>query len=115
MIKAERLYNVTAENNSWKILVDGIWPRGVKKEDPRIDEWKKEVAPSKELRKWYKSGQGSWEEFKKLYEKELEEKADLLNEIKELENQHKEILFLYTVKDTEHNHARILKEFLDNK
>jgi uncharacterized protein YeaO (DUF488 family) len=55
MIQIQRLYNVKPEPSSYNILVDGIWPRGIKKDDPRIDEWKKSLAPGTKLRKWFRS------------------------------------------------------------
>jgi len=113
MINAMRIYHISPESSGYKILVDGMWPRGIKKEDPRIDEWKKNLAPSKELRKWFAHDPDKWEDFRKYYRQELEEKKDILREILELEKQHGEVNLIYSARDEKHNQAVVLKKYLE--
>jgi|GEM_PF-3634486 len=85
MIKAERIYHLSGGEPQYKILVDGIWPRGIKKEDPRIDEWLKDIAPDKALRRWFFHDPDRWEEFREAYRKQLQSKRELLERIKKTE------------------------------
>jgi uncharacterized protein YeaO (DUF488 family) len=70
LISIKRIYE-SVEEEDFRILVDRLWPRGIKKEKAKIDLWLKEVAPSVELRKWFSHDPEKWEEFKKKYAKEL--------------------------------------------
>ena len=65
MIKIKRAYDPLSSDDGKRILVDRLWPRGIKKEDAAIDEWLKDIAPSTELRKWYSHDPAKWGEFKK--------------------------------------------------
>ncbi|MCW1293779.1 MAG: DUF488 family protein [Candidatus Rehaiarchaeum fermentans] len=109
MIKIERVYN--SKEKGFKILVDRIWPRGIKKDS--INLWMKEIAPSNELRKWFSHDVNKWEEFKRKYIEELKTKKDLIMKIKELEREKGTIILVYGAKDEEHNQAIILKEYLE--
>jgi len=95
------------------ILVDRLWPRGIKKSDLKTDEWLKDLAPSTGLRKWFGHDPDKWKEFKKEYRKELKKKGELMQRIKDLEKKHKRIILLYASKNIEHNHAVVLKKALD--
>ncbi len=108
MIQIKRIYDSASDDDGYRVLVDRLWARGVSKENARIDQWMKEIAPSTELRKWFGHEVDKWSEFKARYKKELSEKEDLLNEIKNLEKEHKKITLLYSAKDTEHNQAVVL-------
>ena len=107
-VNVKRIYEPAAEADGYRILVDRLWPRGIKKEDADIDLWLKEVAPSTELRTWFHSGKGTFAEFKKKYLSELKENP-ALKELKSAAKEHKQITLLYGSKDEEHNHALILK------
>ena len=111
MIVVKRIYEPIAAQDGYRILVDRLWPRGIKKEKADVDTWLKEVAPSTELRKWFHGGQGSFAEFKKKYLAELKENP-ALKELKALVKEHKKITLLYAAKDEEQNHALILAELL---
>jgi uncharacterized protein YeaO (DUF488 family) len=95
MIRIKRIYNEAAEEDGFRILVDRLWPRGIKKEKARIDLWLKEVAPSSELRKWFSHDPAKWEEFKKKYEKELATKQQLLKQIILIEEEKGTVTLLY--------------------
>ena len=110
-VTVKRIYEPAAETDGYRILVDRLWPRGIKKEDADIDLWLKEVAPSTELRTWFHSGKGTFAEFKKKYLAELKENP-ALKDLKSLLKEHKQVTLLYAAKDEEHNHAHILADLL---
>ena len=108
MIKIKRIYDSYDTDDGYRILVDRLWPRGVSKENAHLDLWLKEIAPSTELRKWFNHDLAKWEEFKKRYKKELDNKKEILIQLQDLEKKHKQITLLYGARDTEHNEAVIL-------
>ncbi|WP_221567422.1 DUF488 domain-containing protein [Alkalihalobacillus sp. TS-13] len=114
-IQLKRIYESKSENDGKRILVDRIWPRGVSKEEAALDEWLKEVAPSPELRKWFGHDPDRFKEFKERYESELdndEEKQKAAEKIRSFIKDGK-VTLLYAAKDQKHNHAVVLKGFLD--
>jgi uncharacterized protein YeaO (DUF488 family) len=111
MIKIKRVYDPFEREDGKRILIDRLWPRGIKKEDLKMDEWLKEIAPSDKLRKWFSHDPKKYEEFKKRYAKELEDKSVILKRIKS-ESKKGTITILFSAKDTEHNNATVLKELL---
>jgi uncharacterized protein YeaO (DUF488 family) len=112
MIRIKRIYEQAAEEDGFRILVDRLWPRGVKKETAKIGLWLKEVAPSDELRKWFSHDPAKWEEFKKRYAKEMAAKQPLLKEIRRMEKGKGTVTLLYSARDMKHNNAVALKAFL---
>jgi len=107
----KRIYEPSAEADGFRILVDRLWPRGMKKENAGINEWLKAVAPSDALRKWYHHDKENWQEFKHKYVLELQNNpavADLLSLI----DKHKVITLLYAARDEQQNHALVLLDFL---
>lgn len=111
-IKIKRVYDDVANNDGYRLLVDKIWPRGVKKEDAELDEWNKGLAPSDKLRKWFDHDSDKFDEFKKRYKKELKDKNEELERIKEMAKD-KRVCLLFGAKDEEHNQAVVLKEILE--
>ena len=111
MIQAKRAYDPPAKGDGARFLVDRLWPRGVKKEDLKIDGWLKEVAPSNDLRKWFDHDPDKWEEFRTRYAKELDEKSEALVPIREAARQG-DVTLVFAAKDTEHNNAVALKAYL---
>jgi uncharacterized protein YeaO (DUF488 family) len=110
-IIVKRIYEPVASKDGYRILVDRLWPRGIKKEKAEIDTWLKEVAPSTDLRKWFHAGNGSFADFKKKYLAELKENP-ALKDLKTLLKEHKKVTLLYAAKDEEQNHAQILADLL---
>src|SRR5512136_1384823 len=111
MIKLKRIYDPFSQGDGKRVLVDRLWPRGVKKEDARIDHWLKDLAPSDSLRKWFHES-ANWPVFKKRYFRELstaEASADL-ETLYSLTNHHKRVTLIYASRDAEHNNAVALKE-----
>ena len=111
MIAIKRIYDTPSVHDGKRILIDRLWPRGLKKDEAVIDEWMKEIAPSNGLRKWFSHDPSKWLEFKKRYKKELEAKPELLGELKSY-TRHGTVTLLYAGKDTERNNAVVLKEAL---
>ena len=114
MLKLKRVYDDISTQDGKRILVDRVWPRGIKKEDLELDEWYKELAPSTELRKWFNHDVDKWKEFKEKYEEELKDKGDIIAEIRNDSDGHN-VTLLYAAKDEHHNQAVVLKEIIDDK
>jgi uncharacterized protein YeaO (DUF488 family) len=112
MIRIKRIYEDPSSSDGFRILVDRLWPRGVSKEQAKIDLWIKEIAPSDELRKWFSHDPKKWHDFKSKYREELKEKAELVKDIKKIEKEKKIVTLLYSAKDEEHNNVMVLKEIL---
>jgi len=114
-IKMKRVYDAPENVDGFRILVDRLWPRGIKKEELSYDLWEKEIAPSTDLRKWFhENPEGNWKEFVIRYEKELNASSVLSEFIKRIRKE-SVVTLLYGAKDREHNQAEILKEFLEKK
>lgn len=114
MIVLKRIYEPSSTEDGKRILVDGIWPRGISKDKAQLDKWMKEIAPSTELRKEFNHKPERFEEFKEHYIKELqetEEKKVALNQLLELAKEEK-VTLLFGAKDEVHNQAVVLKEVL---
>jgi uncharacterized protein YeaO (DUF488 family) len=111
-IKIKRIYEKFSEDDGFRILVDRLWPRGIKKEEAKIDLWFKEIAPSEKLRKWFKHDVSKWEEFKKKYEEEIYRNEENLRKLVEIIKNKKVITLVFSAKDKEHNNAVVLKEIL---
>lgn len=112
MIKIKRSYEKPSKEDGYRILVDRLWPRGVSKDEAKIDLWLKEIAPSNELRKWFLHDPKKWEHFKSKYRNELKEKTELIGELKKIEKEKKTITLLYSAKDEQHNNVIALSEIL---
>lgn len=110
-IKIKRVYEKPSSSDGYRILIDRLWPRGVKKEDAKLDEWNKEIAPSAELRKWFDHKEERLVEFTKLYTEELQLHSAELTRIKNLSKTTK-ICLLYGAKDPHINQAVVLLNVL---
>lgn len=110
MISIKRAYEKAEKDDGRRVLVDRLWPRGASKQKLRIDAWEKEVAPSTELRTWFGHDPERWTEFKKRYKAELRSKKE---ELRALKKSARRLTLVYGAKDTEHNHALVLKEALE--
>ena len=113
-VEIKRAYEKPSLADGQRVLVDRLWPRGIKKEKARIDHWLKNLAPSEGLRKWFHSS-ANWIIFKKRYFKELstpEASAELEN-LYRLLNEHEHVTLIYASRDVERNNAAALKELLE--
>ncbi len=100
-------------NQAFKILIDGLWPRGVKKE--AIDLWFKSIAPSAELRKWYDHDIDKWQQFRNKYRAELDLNSEVVIDLMQHIRDHERVLLLYSTKAQPHNNATVLLEYLKEK
>jgi uncharacterized protein YeaO (DUF488 family) len=114
MIILKRVYLPVSEKDGFRILVERLWPRGVSKQNARIDLWLKDVAPSLELRVWYAHDVEKWEEFQRRYRKELM-KNPAVEPLKALVKAKKKVTFVFAARDEDHNSARVLKAFLERR
>jgi len=111
MFVVKRIYEEAAAKDGFRVLVDRLWPRGISKERAHLDLWLKEIAPSDDLRRWYHDSK-NWVEFKKRYKAELTTKRALIDQLKNLEKEHKQVTLLYSSKNIESNNATALIELL---
>lgn len=111
-VQCKRAYDELSKDDGYRVLVDTMWPRGVSKEDLPLDAWKKELAPSKELRQWFGHEPARWAAFYQKYHKELREAPEALDDL--LAASAGGVLTLvYAAKDREHNNAVALKQYID--
>lgn len=111
MIRLKRVYEQPAAADGVRVLVERLWPRGVRKADARVDRWMKEVAPSTELRKWFGHDPARWEEFVRRYTAELRERPDELAELRRLARAGT-LTLVYAARDETHNSAVALARIL---
>lgn len=113
-IQVKRIYEESNESDGFRILVDRLWPRGIKKTEANIDLWLKDIAPSDSLRKWFNHDPKKWTEFQKRYAQEIIDKQEdidvILNEEKK-----KKVTLLFGSKETEYNNAVALLNILLTK
>lgn len=111
-IVVKRIYEPPADSDGYRILVDRMWPRGLKKEDAALDAWSKELAPSTTLRKWFGHDPARWEGFRHRYASELDDAAEHWRPLLTQAARHR-VTLLYGARDEEHNNAVALKCYLD--
>ncbi len=107
----KRVYDQTDSDDGFRILVDRLWPRGLSKEDAKIDLWLKSIAPSNELRKWYNHQPDKWLEFKKVYFSELDVNSDAVKALLPYVKRGR-VCLLYSSKEQTYNNAAALKDYL---
>ncbi len=113
MVKIKRAYDPpSAGVDGKRVLIDRLWPRGLRKEDARIDEWMREIGPSNELRKWFGHDPEKWVEFKKRFFSELNEKPDMVDKIVEAARRDT-VTLLFGSKEKRFNNAVALKEYIE--
>jgi DNA-3-methyladenine glycosylase len=108
-IKTKRIYEPAEEGDGVRILVDRLWPRGIKKD--AFDLWMKDVAPSNDLRKWFHHEDRKWSEFRTRYRRELAANKTALAQLRTA-IKGKTVTLLYGAKDEQHNQAVVLAAFL---
>ena len=110
-VKLKRAYERPAAGDGTRILIDRLWPRGVKKADAAIDQWAKEIAPSTALRKWFGHDPARWQEFRSRYAVEVHEHPEQLNKLRILARRGP-ITLVYSAHDEVHNDAVALRDFV---
>ncbi len=111
MIKLKRAYDAPARDDGLRFLVERLWPRGIRKADLPLDGWLKGVAPSPELRRWFAHDPRRWSEFRRRYRLELRQKASYLAPLIAAARKGPTTL-VYSSRDTEHNAAVVLRDYL---
>jgi uncharacterized protein YeaO (DUF488 family) len=114
MVKIKRVHDPLSPDDGKRVLVNRLWPRGMKKSDAHFDEWLKDIAPSNELRTWYGHEPAKWHEFRSRYLWELRSNPELVARLKS-EGRKGTLTLLYAAKDGEHSNAAVLKELLSRK
>ena len=111
-IRIKRVYENPSKSDGYRILVDRIWPRGLSKEDAKLDEWNKDLSPSTELRQSFDHDPDKFEAFTQEYKNELRSNKEGLKNLREKAND-QTVTVLYGAKDTAHNQAVVLKAVID--
>lgn len=111
MLKIKRVYEAAAPHDGYRVLVDRLWPRGLRKENAAVDWWLKDIAPSPELRTWFGHKPERFEEFSLRYQAELTD-SPAVAELREKMTHTRDVTLLYGARDIEHNHAKVLLDFL---
>ena len=111
-IQIKRAYAEVLASDGKRILVDRLWPRGIKKQDAQIDMWPKEITPSTELRKWYAHDPEHWEIFQQRYTVELVQQAKTLQQIRKIAEQ-EQVTLITAAKSKDYNHVIVLKQLLE--
>lgn len=114
MIKLKRVYDRPEITDGERILVDRLWPRGIRRSTLNVDYWLKDIGPSNELRKWFAHDPKKWVSFKAKYKKELEEGRALKKLFVYIKDKDP-VTFLYASRDEKHNNARVLLEIVNRK
>ena len=114
-VAVKRVYESVSSSDGARVLVDRLWPRGLRKDDTALQEWLRDLAPSNELRKWFHERPEQWLVFRKRYMKELArpEATEDLKKLYALAHKRKRVTLLYASKNEHHNNAVALKDLLD--
>jgi uncharacterized protein YeaO (DUF488 family) len=114
MIQIKRVYDPASPRDGQRFLVDRLWPRGIKKDDLKIETWNKDVAPSNELRHWYGHDPDKWCEFNQRYFDELDERPEAWKPLLEAARKG-DITLLFSSKELELNNAVTLRAYLEQR
>jgi uncharacterized protein YeaO (DUF488 family) len=112
-IAMKRAYEASSPKDGYRVLVDGLWPRGVTKAQLEIDAWLREIAPSASLRKWYGHKPERWQEFRKKYRQELSKppRKALLDEL--IDRARKgQVTLVFGARDAERSNAAVIAEMI---
>ena len=113
-IRLKRVYDPPSRSDGTRVLVDRLWPRGISKDELRIDLWAKDLAPSTELRKWFSHDPDKWAAFRKRYFRELDSRPDAWAPVLSAARRGA-VTLVYSSRDAEHNNAVALKDYLQAK
>ncbi len=111
-VKIKRVYEPASRSDGYRILVDRLWPRGIKKEDAQVDKWLKDIGPSTALRKWFNHDPEKWQQFQVKYRTEIKG-SEALAELQSDIHKHKTVSLLYGARDEEYNHALALLKIIN--
>ena len=111
-IHVKRIYDDPADEDGYRVLIDRLWPRGVRKEDAHFDAWVKDLAPSSELRQWFAHDPARFRDFGVRYRRELADHRRDLDELLAAAGPAGSLTLLYAAADPVHNHAVVLRACL---
>ncbi len=113
-IRLKRAYDKPQKTDGFRVLIDRVWPRGVRKEDLKLDEWLRTLAPSTELRQWFGHDPEKWDEFRKRYFQELDQHPE---EIRKLRAKLRDgpLTIVFGSREQRFNNANALKEYLEHR
>ncbi len=111
-IAIKRAYETPARADGARVLVDRVWPRGLKKEDLEVEEWMRDLAPSASLRKWFAHDPARWDEFRRRYFAELDERPEAWRKLMEKARKGR-LTLVYGAREERYNNAVALKQYLE--
>lgn len=112
MIRTKRVYEPASPEDGRRVLIDRLWPRGVTKANARIDVWRRELAPSDELRRWYGHDPKKFRTFRERYRMELLRRRDQVADLV-IEAEQGTLTLVYGARDPRYSNARVLKELVE--
>lgn len=110
-IRLKRAYERPAKSDGARVLVDRLWPRGLRKEEAGLDEWLPDIGPSSGLRKWFNHDPARWEGFVEQYRRELDSRGELVRKLAALAAKGR-LTLVFAARDLEHNNAAALRSYL---
>jgi uncharacterized protein YeaO (DUF488 family) len=113
-VRIKRIYDKPEQTDGFRVLVDRLWPRGIKKQTAALDAWMRELAPSSELRKWFRHDPLRWTEFRGRYLQELHEHAEALEALRQ-RSRRQPVTLLYAARDARINHAVVLRQVIEKR
>jgi uncharacterized protein YeaO (DUF488 family) len=111
VIRSKRIYEPPSSGDGFRVLIDGIWPRGVSRERAAIDQWVRELAPSARLRRWYAHDPERFEEFARRYRAELGAQREALSELRR-RSRTGVVTLVFAARDADHSNAAVLGDVL---
>lgn len=116
-VQIKRAYDPPARTDGYRVLVDRMWPRGVRKDELHVNEWAKDLAPSTKLRQWFGHDPKRWKQFQERYEWELMDphSKEEIQHVIDAAKDHKTLTLIYSAKDVEHNQAVVLSRIFARK
>ena len=112
-VQIKRIYDERSPADGYRVLVDRLWPRGIRKQDAAIDDWLRELAPSTELREWFGHDPNRWLEFRRRYRAELRQHTSRLDALRQRAVRRR-VTLIYSARDTLFNQAAVLKEVIQD-
>jgi uncharacterized protein YeaO (DUF488 family) len=114
MIQVKRIYEPPSKSDGQRLLVERLWPRGMKKEAAQLNAWLRDVAPSTSLRQWFNHDPARWDEFQRRYREELDQHPEAWQPILDAAH-HGKVTLLFSSHDAEHNNVVALKAYLQSR
>ncbi len=112
-VRTKRIYEAAVASDGYRVLTDHTWPRGVSRDRARLDEWRKELAPSDALRRWFDHLPDRFPEFRSRYRDELGSHQESVEQLRR-RARHQQVTIVYAARDRDHNNAIVLAELLNN-